>query len=105
MRENTECEYSDIGAHVASSTSEEQVTQTALFTRRGCDRVMRYAFELAEYRRHHVTSATKSNGLIHSMPFWDERFDAIRESFPQVKADKYHIDILCAHFVRHPDWF
>ena len=66
---------------------------------------MRYAFELARTRRKHVTSATKSNGIIHSMPFWDERFAAIAHEYPDVKTDQYHIDILCAHFVRHPDWF
>jgi tartrate dehydrogenase/decarboxylase / D-malate dehydrogenase len=105
VRENTEGEYSEIGARTASGTSEEMVTQTAVFTRRGCDRVMRYAFELAMRRRKHVTSATKSNGILHSMPFWDERFDDIRAAYPHVKADHYHIDILCAQFVRHPDWF
>jgi tartrate dehydrogenase/decarboxylase/D-malate dehydrogenase len=71
----------------------------------GCDRVMRFAFDLAMKRKKHVTSATKSNGLVYTMPFWDERFAAIKEEYPQVKTDQYHIDILTAHFVRHPDWF
>jgi tartrate dehydrogenase/decarboxylase/D-malate dehydrogenase len=66
---------------------------------------MRYAFELARTRKSHVTSATKSNGIIHTMPFWDERFHAIAQEFPGVRTDQYHIDILTAHFVRHPDWF
>jgi tartrate dehydrogenase/decarboxylase/D-malate dehydrogenase len=66
---------------------------------------MRYAFELASRRRRRVTSATKSNGIIHSMPYWDERFAAIARQYPEVAVDQYHIDILCAHFVRHPDWF
>ena len=67
---------------------------------------MRYAFELAKTRnRKHVTSATKSNGIIHSMPFWDERFDEISKDYPDIQTDKYHIDILTAHFVRNPDWF
>jgi tartrate dehydrogenase/decarboxylase/D-malate dehydrogenase len=105
VRENTEGEYSTIGARVAGGTGDEEVHQTSVFTRRGCDRVMRYAFELAMTRRSHVTSATKSNGLVHSMPFWDERFAAIGAEFPRVRVDQYHVDILCAHFVRHPDWF
>jgi tartrate dehydrogenase/decarboxylase / D-malate dehydrogenase len=105
VRENTEGEYSDIGARVALGTSEEHVTQTAIFSRRGCDRIMRYAFELARARRKHVTSATKSNGIIHSMPYWDERFAAMASEYPHIQADQYHVDILCAHFVRHPDWF
>src|SRR5438270_509888 len=71
----------------------------------GCDRVMRYAFELAKARKKHVTSATKSNGIIHTMPYWDERFAAIGREYPDIKTDQYHIDILTAHFVRHPDWF
>ena len=66
---------------------------------------MRYAFELARRRRKSVTSATKSNGLLHSMPYWDSRFEAIAAEYPDVTADKYHVDILSAHFVRHPDWF
>jgi tartrate dehydrogenase/decarboxylase/D-malate dehydrogenase len=105
VRENTEGEYSDVGARVALGTSEEHVTQTSIFSRRGCDRIMRYAFEMARKRRGHVTSATKSNGIIHSMPYWDERFAAVAAEYPDVKADQYHVDILCAHFVRHPDWF
>ena len=73
VRENTEGEYSDVGGRTDAGTSRESATQTAIFTRRGCDRIMRYAFELAGRRRAHVTSATKSNGILHSMPFWDER--------------------------------
>jgi tartrate dehydrogenase/decarboxylase/D-malate dehydrogenase len=80
--------------------------QQSVFTRKGCDRIMRYAFERAMKRpRHHVTSATKSNGIIHSMPYWDERFAAIAKEYPAVKTVQYHIDILTAHFVQHPDWF
>src|ERR1700681_4588433 len=66
---------------------------------------MRYAFELARKRKSHVTSATKSNGIIHSMPYWDERFAAIGKEYPDVKTAQFHIDILTAHFVQHPDWF
>jgi tartrate dehydrogenase/decarboxylase/D-malate dehydrogenase len=77
-----------------------------MFTRKGCDRVIRYAFELARTRkRKHVTCATKSNGIIHSMPYWDERFATIAGAYPDVHTAKYHIDILTAHFVQHPDWF
>jgi tartrate dehydrogenase/decarboxylase / D-malate dehydrogenase len=105
VRENTEGEYSDAGGITNAGTPDEAVTQTAIFTRRGCDRVMRFAFDLARQRRKHVTSATKSNGILHSMPYWDSRFETIAAEYPEVATDKYHIDILCAHFVRHPDWF
>src|SRR5206468_10747500 len=69
------------------------------------DRVMRYALELARKRKKHLTSATKSNGIIHTMPFWDECFQAVSAEYPDIRTDQYHIDILAAHFVRHPDWF
>src|ERR1700758_266443 len=105
VRENNEGEYSEIGGRVYGGTEYEMAMQEAVFTRRGCDRVMRYAFELARTRKKHVTSATKSNGIIHTMPFWDERFAAVARDYPDVKTDQYHIDILTAHFVRHPDWF
>src|SRR6202140_3137811 len=105
VRENNEGEYSEIGGRLYSGTENEMAMQQTVFTRRGCDRVMRYAFELAKTRSKHVTSATKSNGIIHTMPFWDERFAAIAREYPDIKTDQYHIDILTAHFVRHPDWF
>ncbi|HEY4303726.1 MAG TPA: tartrate dehydrogenase [Gemmatimonadaceae bacterium] len=105
VRENTEGEYSSIGGRIAGGSGDEEVHQTAVFTRKGCDRIMRYALELAQTRGKHVTSATKSNGIIHSMPYWDERFAHNARDFADVKTDQYHIDILCAHFVRHPDWF
>ena len=106
VRENNEGEYSEIGGRLYSWTAEEMAVQQAVFTRKGCDRIMRYAFELARKRpKRHVTSATKSNGIIHSMPYWDERFAAIARDYPDVKADQFHIDILTAHFVQHPDWF
>jgi tartrate dehydrogenase/decarboxylase/D-malate dehydrogenase len=105
VRENNEGEYSEIGGRLFAGTENEMAMQEAVFTRRGCDRVMRYAFELARTRKRHVTSATKSNGIIHTMPFWDERFAAVARDYPDVKTDRYHIDILTAHFVRHPDWF
>jgi tartrate dehydrogenase/decarboxylase/D-malate dehydrogenase len=106
VRENNEGEYSEIGGRLYKGTDEELAVQQAVFTRKGCDRVMRYAFELARTRpRRHVTSATKSNGIIHSMPYWDERFAAMARAYPDVKTAQYHIDILTAHFVQHPDWF
>src|SRR5256885_3637417 len=79
--------------------------QQTVFTRRGVNRVMRYALELARKRKKHLTSATKSNGIIHTMPFWDECFQAVSAEYPDIRTDQYHIDILTAHFVRHPDWF
>src|SRR5919197_5253728 len=105
VRENNEGEYSSIGGRLYEGTEFEMAMQQAVFTRRGCDRVMRYAFELARTRKKHVTSATKSNGIIHTMPYWDERFAAVARDYPDVRTDQYHIDILTAHFVRHPDWF
>jgi len=105
VRENNEGEYSEIGGRLYAGTDLEMAMQQTVFTRRGCDRIMRFAFELAMKRGKHVTSATKSNGIIHTMPYWDERFAAIAKEFPGVKTDQYHIDILTAHFVRHPDWF
>jgi tartrate dehydrogenase/decarboxylase/D-malate dehydrogenase len=106
VRENNEGEYSEIGGRLYRDTDDELAVQQAVFTRKGTDRVMRYAFELARKRqRRHVTSATKSNGIIHSMPYWDERFAAMAKQYPDVKTAQYHIDILTAHFVQHPDWF
>ena len=106
IRENNEGEYSEIGGRLYRGTPEETAVQVAMFTRNGCDRVMRYAFELAMKRpRKHVTSATKSNGIIHSMPYWDERFARMAEEYPGVRTAQFHIDILTAHFVQHPDWF
>lgn len=106
VRENNEGEYSEIGGRIFQGTADEMVSQQSVFTRRGVDRVMRYAFELAETRSDkHVTSATKSNGIVHTMPFWDERFEAIKQEYPEIRADQYHIDILTAFFVLHPDWF
>jgi len=106
VRENNEGEYSEIGGRMYAGTDAEFVVQQSVFTRKGVDRIMRYAFELARTRRRkHVTSATKSNGIIHSMPYWDERFTQISSEYPDCTSDKFHIDILTAHFVRNPDWF
>jgi len=106
IRENNEGEYSEIGGRLYRGTDDELVVQESIFTKRGVDRILRYAFELAARRpKHHLTSATKSNGIIHTMPYWDERVRAVAASYPTVAWDQYHIDILTAHFVRHPDWF
>lgn len=105
VRENTEGEYSEVGGRIYHGEPEETVTQQSIFTRRGVDRVMRFAFALAQKRRGHLTSATKSNGIIHTMTFWDERFAALARDYPDVETARYHIDILAAHFVQHPDWF
>jgi tartrate dehydrogenase/decarboxylase/D-malate dehydrogenase len=106
VRENTEGEYSSVGGKMFAGTEREIVMQESIFSRVGVDRVLRYAFELARRRpKKHLTAATKSNGIFISMPYWDERVAEMARSYPDVKVDKFHIDILTAHFVRHPDWF
>jgi tartrate dehydrogenase/decarboxylase/D-malate dehydrogenase len=106
VRENCEGEYSEIGGRLYAGTEQEMVVQETVFTRKGVDRILRFAFELARSRpKKHLTSATKSNGIIHTMPYWDERFAAMAKAYPDVRTDQYHIDILTAHFVGHPDWF
>jgi tartrate dehydrogenase/decarboxylase / D-malate dehydrogenase len=105
VRENNEGEYSNIGGRLYEGTDDEMAVQQTVFTRRGVNRVLRFAFELARKRRKHLTSATKSNGIIHTMPFWDECFRGLAAEYPDIRTDQYHIDILTAHFVRHPDWF
>jgi tartrate dehydrogenase/decarboxylase / D-malate dehydrogenase len=105
VRENNEGEYSNIGGRLYEGTEDEIAVQQTVFTRRGVTRVLRYAFDLARKRKKHLTSATKSNGIIHTMPFWDECFRRLGADYPDIRTDQYHIDILTAHFVRHPDWF
>ncbi len=106
VRENNEGEYSEIGGRLYRGTDAEMVVQESVFTRRGVDRVIRYAFDLARTRAaKHLTSATKSNGIMHTMPYWDERFAAVASEYPEIRTDQYHIDILAANFVLHPDWF
>jgi len=105
VRENNEGEYSSIGGRLYEGTDHELAVQESIFTRRGVDRVMKYAFELANKRGKKLTSATKSNGIIHTMPYWDERYKAMSIKYPDVFTDQFHIDILAAHFVQHPDWF
>ncbi|MFE7441946.1 tartrate dehydrogenase [Streptomyces chartreusis] len=104
VRENTEGEYSSIGGRIFEGTERETVIQETVMTRTGVDRVLRYAFELAASRpRKHLTWATKSNGISISMPYWDERAAGMAEQYPDVTADKDHIDILTAKFVLKPD--
>lgn len=106
VRENNEGEYSEIGGRIYSGTDMETANQLSVFSRHGVDRILRYAFELARTRpRRHLTSATKSNGIVHTFPFWDERFAIMKNEYPDIKTDQFHIDILVAHFVQHPDWF
>ncbi|GJJ01910.1 tartrate dehydrogenase [Duganella rhizosphaerae] len=106
VRENTEGEYSSVGGRMFEGTEREFVLQEAIFTRTGVDRVLQYAFELAQSRpSKHLTSATKSNGISISMPYWDERVAAMARDYPDVSWDQYHIDILAARFVLSPERF
>ena len=106
VRENTEGEYSSVGGKMFPGTDREIVIQETVMTRHGTDRVLRYAFDLAATReRKHVTSATKSNGIAITMPWWDERVEEMAKNYPTVTHDKYHIDILTAQFVLNPDRF
>jgi len=106
VRENTEGEYSSVGGRMYEGTEREIVFQQSVFSRTGVDRIMKYAFDLAARREaHHLTSATKSNGISITMPFWDERFRAMAANYPGIRTDQYHIDILCAHFVQRPQVF
>jgi tartrate dehydrogenase/decarboxylase/D-malate dehydrogenase len=106
VRENTEGEYSSIGGRMFPDTDREFVVQETVMTRYGVDRVLKYAFDLAQSRpKKHLTSATKSNGISITMPYWDERVEAMAKNYPGIRWDKYHIDILTANFVLHPDWF
>lgn len=105
VRENTEGEYSSIGGKMFPGTDREIVMQETVMTRTGVDRILRYAFDLAERRGGRLTSATKSNGISITMPYWDERVAEMAKAYPAVTVDKYHIDILTALFVLHPDRF
>ena len=106
VRENTEGEYSSIGGKMFPNTEREFVVQETIMTKIGVDRVLKFAFNLAKQtKRKHLPSATKSNGISITMPYWDERVEEISKNFPEVKFDKYHIDILCAHFVLNPEKF
>lgn len=106
VRENTEGEYSSVGGRMFAGTEREIVLQETVMSRVGVDRVLKFAFELAQSRhKKHLTSATKSNGIAITMPYWDERVAEMAKAYPDVKVDKFHIDILTAHFVQRPDFF
>ncbi|WP_305038564.1 tartrate dehydrogenase [Halomonas alkalisoli] len=106
VRENTEGEYSSVGGKMFEGTDREVVIQETVMSRHGVDRVLKYAFDLAQSRpRKKLTSATKSNGIAITMPWWDERVEAMSSNYSDVSVDKFHIDILTANFVLHPDWF
>ena len=106
VRENTEGEYSSVGGKMYQGTDREIVVQETVMSRVGIDRVQKFAFELAKTRkRKKLTSATKSNGISITMPYWDERFEIHKKEYPDVKTDQYHIDILTARFVLTPEWF
>jgi tartrate dehydrogenase/decarboxylase/D-malate dehydrogenase len=106
VRENTEGEYSSIGGRMYPGTEREIVVQETVMSRIGVDRVLRYAFEVARSRpKKHLTSATKSNGIAITMPYWDERVAEMAKEYPDVSVDKFHTDILTAHFVQRPDFF
>ena len=106
VRENTEGEYSSVGGKMFPGTEREIVLQETVMTRVGVDRILKFAYDLAQSRpKKHLTSATKSNGIAITMPYWDERVVEMGKRYPEVKVDKYHIDILTANFVLHPDWF
>ncbi len=106
VRENNEGEYSQMGGRIYAGTDDEVVIQESVFTRRGVDRIVEYAFRMAEARpRHLLASATKSNGIFHTMPYWDERFAAAAARHPGIRTSQFHVDILAAHLVQHPDWF
>ncbi len=104
IRENSEGEYSSIGGRIHQNEDEVAI-QNAVFTRKGTERAMRYAFELAAKRKGHVTSATKSNGIVYSMPFWDQVFEEVSQEYPAIKTDSQHIDALAAFFVTKPAAF
>jgi tartrate dehydrogenase/decarboxylase/D-malate dehydrogenase len=106
VRENNEGEYSKIGGKMYEGTDQEMVVQASVFTRKGVEKVIRFAFELAMTRpKRHLTSATKSNGIVYTMPYWDEIFRQISKEYPEINADQYHIDGLVAALVLHPEKF
>ncbi|SJX60455.1 probable Tartrate dehydrogenase [Sporisorium reilianum f. sp. reilianum] len=106
VRENTEGEYSEVGGKIFEGTEREVVIQETIMTRTGVDRILKYAFDLAATtRRKKLTSATKSNGIKITMPYWDSRFHLMAKQYPQVKTEQFHIDILSAHFVQKPSYF
>lgn len=104
VRENSEGEYSSVGGRIFQGEDEIAI-QNSIFSRKATERAMRYAFELAKKRKQHVTSATKSNGIVYSMPFWDEIFQDVAKDYPEIRTDSQHIDALAAFFVTRPERF
>jgi tartrate dehydrogenase/decarboxylase/D-malate dehydrogenase len=104
-RENTEGEYTPVGGRIYEGSPDEVAVQTALYTRRGCERIMRAAFAAARKRRKKVTSITKSNALIHGMVLWDEVFRDVARDYPDVQAGSLLIDAAAMDFVRRPEVF
>lgn len=106
VRENNEGEYSNVGGKMYAGTEQEMVVQESIFTRKGVERIIRFAFELAKKReKKHVTSATKSNGIVFTMPYWDEIFREVSVQYPEIRSDQFHIDGLTAAMVKHPEMF
>ena len=105
VRENNEGEYSEIGGRIYQGQAGETAIQEAVFTRNGVESVMRYAYDLARTRSRRLVSATKSNGIVHTMPFWDEIFAEIGHDYHDVETTQYHIDALSALFVQRPHEF
>jgi tartrate dehydrogenase/decarboxylase/D-malate dehydrogenase len=105
IRENTEGEYGNVGGRYKEGTPDEVVMQQSVFSRKGVDRIMKYAFELAKTRKKHVTSCTKSNGITITMPYWDERFAEMKKNYPGFRTDQYHVDGLSIQLVLNPDRF
>jgi tartrate dehydrogenase/decarboxylase/D-malate dehydrogenase len=105
VRENTEGEYSEVGGRLFAGQSGEIAIQEAVFTRVGIERIARYAFELAGTRNRRVASATKSNGIVHTMPFWDEVVDEVAKDYPDVELTRFHVDALAALLVLDPGRF
>jgi tartrate dehydrogenase/decarboxylase/D-malate dehydrogenase len=105
IRENVEGEYSEIGGRLNRGFPDEVAVQESIFTRAGVSRIADYAFELARGRRAYLTSATKSNGIVHTLPFWDEVVASRAERFPDVRWDSEHIDALAAKLVLEPGRF
>jgi tartrate dehydrogenase/decarboxylase / D-malate dehydrogenase len=105
VRENVEGEYSEIGGRLNRGFPEEMAVQESVFTRAGVTRILDFAFGLATRRGGYLTSATKSNGIIHTLPFWDELVREAAGRHPEVRWDQEHIDALAAKFVLQPSRF
>jgi tartrate dehydrogenase/decarboxylase/D-malate dehydrogenase len=103
LRENVEGEYSEVGGRLYAGLPGELATQQAIFTRKGTERIVRQGFRVAGERKGKLISATKSNGIIHTMPFWDQIVEEVAEEHPSVEVERVLIDALCARVVQRPD--